>query len=280
MPAFDRALALTDADWIDFLAGAANGAVDGLTPPPLPDESVQDQYVGSHGVAALREAGAFYARVWAVLDAHGVARNDLGHLLDFGCGWGRIYRLFLRHAPPDHLVGVDIDDYCLDLCRQAMPYGTFIQSPVLPPLSLAERSLDIVTAYSVFSHLSQELFEQWLSEFGRLLAPGGFLFFTTLKPEHLDVWAELAVSGNEYYRAALARAAFSRSSWAAEIENGGFLFVPTGGGEMRDSSFYGEAIVTPQYLGRVASSFGFRIVEISAGLDLPQSFIALQRQSL
>jgi SAM-dependent methyltransferase len=279
VPDFSRALALTDAEWIDFLAGVAPGAVPGLPPPALPDESVQDRYVGSHGVTALREAGAFYSRIWSILDARGVSRDDMGRVLDFGCGWGRIYRFFLRHAPPAHLIGIDIDDHCIELCRSAMPYGTFLRSPVLPPLAFDPASLDVITAYSVFSHLSQASFERWLDEFRRLLAPGGFLFFTTLKIEHLDVWDRLAVSGNEHYRDALARAAFSRAAWETRIENGDFLFVPTGGGDMRDSSFYGEAILSPQYLVKLAPAFGFRIVEIAAGLDLPQSFVALHRES-
>lgn len=38
---------------------------------------------------------------------------------------------------------------------------------------------DLVFAYSVFSHLSEETHEKWLEEFRRILKPGGLLIVTT-----------------------------------------------------------------------------------------------------
>ena len=38
------------------------------------------------------------------------ARSEETPLLDFGCGWGRVTRFFLKDVAPGNLMGVDIDE--------------------------------------------------------------------------------------------------------------------------------------------------------------------------
>ena len=277
LSSFQIAGRLSDADWVDFLTGSRPEALDGLQPPIVPDPRVQEAYVGSSGDSAMREAGAFYSRIRAILDEHRVSERTIGRVLDFGCGWGRISRFFLRHCLPGDLVGVDIDEECIAFCREAMPYCTFFKCESSPPLPFGLASFDVVVAYSVFSHLAEDASRAWLAEFSRLVKPGGFLFFTTLKIEHLAVWAELAIGGNEHHKRALAAAGFSLAGWQRRAASGDLLFVPTGGGGVRDNSFYGEAIVTPGYLERHAPALGFSVLAFLSDTRLPQSFVALRR---
>lgn len=223
----------------------------------------------------MEEAGAFYRRARAVLDARELR---IGRLLDFGCGWGRIYRTFLRDSP--ELVGVDIDEECIDICRTAMPNGTFERCEPDPPLRFPDKSFDVVVAYSVFSHLAEHAFRSWMSELRRLLRPGGHVFFTTLKEAHLRRWDELSRTGNSYYKRSLAAAGFSKRRWERLARKGErILFVPTGGGDVRSHSFYGEAIAPRAFLERVLPELGFRIAELSSDDYLPQVFVAGLRRS-
>jgi SAM-dependent methyltransferase len=263
------ARSLTRTEWVEVLAGLR---VEPALPqaPPMPDAGYQ-AFVGSYGLDALAEAGQFYSAAGHIL--HG---ESVGRLLDFGCGWGRIYRLFLRDTT--QLVGVDIDADVINVCRIAMPYGNFEVCAPDPPLQFPNESFDTVVAYSVFSHLAEHTFVAWMREFRRLLAPGGHVFFTTLREGHLNVWDELTRNGNDYYKAALTSAEFSRSEWERRAASGdGVLFVPTGGGDIRPASFYGEAIVSRCYLERTLPELGLALVEFADDHRLPQAFVAARR---
>ena len=271
---FADALSLTDEAWVEFLAHERS--VEGLVAPPLPDESMQRAWVGSSGLDALREAGRFTARALRLLGERGVPAEDIGRVLDFGCGWGRIYRLFLRNCRPGDLVGIDIDDGCIGVCSNAMPYGTFEPCDPMPPVGFDDASFDVVTAYSVFSHLAEEPLRAWLREFARVLRPDGVIFFTTLKEAHIESWK--ARRKEAAHGAALAAAGFKPRAWRRRAASGEVLFVPTGGGGTRESpSFYGETIVPQAYLEREASGLGFDLLEYSADDTLPQAFVALAK---
>jgi SAM-dependent methyltransferase len=259
-------------DWIAFLLGEAR--IEGVTAPPMPPAAMQDQFVGSNGRAALQEASTFCGKLYDRLSA---AQRAEGRLLDFGVGWGRLYRILLNRFKPQQLVGVDIDPKCITTCKEAMPYGIFEESPFEPPLRHGDAAFDAVYAYSVFSHLAEAAFEKWMGEFARLLKPGGIVAFTTLKEAHLGTWNALTTGDNPYYRAYLAQAGFDYAAWEARARDGKFLYVPTGGGDMRDASFYGEAIVTRNYLQARAPSLGFRLDTYQDGPELPQAFVVLER---
>ncbi|MBJ7968179.1 class I SAM-dependent methyltransferase, partial [Bacillus cereus] len=59
-------------------------------------------------------------------------------------------------------------------------------SPQPPVEFIRDNSLDIIFAYSVFSHLSEETAENWIKEFSRILRPGGIFIATTQARYFLD----------------------------------------------------------------------------------------------
>jgi SAM-dependent methyltransferase len=199
-------------------------------------------------------------------------------VLDFGCGWGRLYRVMLRWCSPRNMTGVDIDEKCIRMCRDAMPYARFVKTDVEPPLPFMTASFDIVYAYSVFSHLAQNASYRTLFELARVLKPGGLIAFTTLKRAHLDAWQAQVNGDSPYCRAHLARAGFDYTKWQERADRGEFLYVPTGGGDMRDDSFYGEAVITRHHLEIVAKGLGFGVRLFDDESPMPQSFVVLQRE--
>ena len=203
--------ALPDEQWLAaLLRSTEERIVDGVMFPSFPDAALQFRFVGASGEEALRKAFVFYTEIkrYATMLRIPIDRNT--RVLDFGCGWGRFYRFFLKDVAVANLLGVDVDQECIDLCRSTIPMGRFEKCDVRPSLaSAAKASFDLIYAYSVLSHLSEETALAWTKEFARVLRPCGMLIVTTLKQAHIDVWDRKMQSGGVHWQAALETAGFS-----------------------------------------------------------------------
>lgn len=267
---------MADRKWLEFLLGRRT--IPGLIAPPLPDVAIQSQFVGSCGAEAFVEAATFCAKLSDAASTYLFGLRSDCRILDFGVGWGRLYRVLLNHVDPANLIGVDIDQACIDLCRQAMPFGSFARNEARPPLPFDDESFEIAYAYSVLSHLAPEVSRAWLSDIRRVLRPGGLLVFTTLKTAHLDVWRAQARDGVPYYATCLEDAGFDHAEWSERAARGEALYLPIGGGGLRDASFYGETIIAEPAARRLADETGYVLRQFEDGTDLPQSFVVLQRR--
>lgn len=271
--------ALTDEEWLETLIKSTRErTVDGVLFPSFPDAGLQLAFVGSSGEDALREAFLFYRASKDYAAKLGIPTDRTARVLDFGCGWGRIYRFFLRDLIISNLVGVDVDQDCVDLCRRCIPMGRFEKCDFMPPLaSAADASFDWIYAYSVFSHLSEETASAWVNEFARILRPGGMLICTTLKGGHISVWESLMASGGKHWEEALEAAGFSGRKFRSDFEVGKFLYCGIGGGGVRSADYYGEAIISPAYVRRAwAPQFELHDY-VSADDRGPQAIIVAKR---
>ena len=266
---------IDERKWVRFLLG--DGRVRGIVAPPLPEAAIQSQFVGSCGAEAFVEASAFCSKLRTVARTHANALHADSRILDFGVGWGRLYRVMLNHVRPMTLVGADIDQMCVDLCSGAMPYGTFVRNGIAPPLDFTSQSFEVIYAYSVFSHLAPEVAEGWMKEFRRVLRPGGLVAFTTLKPAHLAVWRDQSSGADPNYVRCLERVAFDHDRWTARAAGGEALYLPIGGGDLREDSFYGETVLSMPAVHELAATAGLEVLVFEDGPDLPQSFVVLRR---
>lgn len=106
--------------------------------------------------------------------------NEKMRLFDFGCASGR----FLRHV---HAFGGDTTDAwgCdfvpenLNWVKQYLPSDIkVLLNNANPHLPFSDGYFDVVTAFSVFTHI--DMFEDaWLLELRRITKPGGLLYLTT-----------------------------------------------------------------------------------------------------
>jgi SAM-dependent methyltransferase len=104
--------------------------------------------------------------------------DDLGAILDFGCGCGRITRHF--HAlQKAQVYGTDYNPALVDWCRRNLPFGEFAVNQLHPPLVYRNGKFDFIYAFSVFTHLPESLQLAWLRELARVLEPGGHILVTT-----------------------------------------------------------------------------------------------------
>lgn len=103
-----------------------------------------------------------------------------GRIVDWGCGSARVSRHIVPTLHPGQtLTGFDIDAPAVDWSnRHVGPH--FRTCGLNPPLDLSPGTVDVVFAYSVFTHLSEAAFHVWLAEMRRILAPGGVVMFTIL----------------------------------------------------------------------------------------------------
>ncbi len=226
--------------------------------PNLPDEELQVGTIGSSGDAALREAFAFYLLVSGSFRKHAGALGPGTRVLDFGCGWGRMLRFFLRDTDPTNLWGVDPSRRLIEVCRQTNQRCQFVQSRLNPPSPFDDEYFDLVYSYSVFSHLSEGAHRMWLDEIRRILRPGGVLVATTWQREHIQRSEELRkadrASLSAWHRD-LAGLWMDTQYWLAEYDAGRFCYQPYPldthpWSYQNGDSHYGEACIPEPWVSR------------------------------
>ncbi len=190
------AVGMTSAQWSNLWLRAAGGEPVEVNLPPFPPEDVQKITNNVSGVETMRGAAQFY-RVADEEMTRCLSGNlaDL-KLLDFGAGWGRITRLFLRSIAPANLYGIDVDERLVGAGRDLLPGVSFERLVSGGPLPYADGQFDVVVANSVFSHLSLDFHLFYIKEIARVMRGGGLLLATTLSQRHLE-----AATGDERTRA-------------------------------------------------------------------------------
>jgi SAM-dependent methyltransferase len=149
---------------------------------PLPNEDRRKRVHGDTNTDGFILSGfSTYTKLSLTLERMGRSWDDFHHVLDWGCGSGRV----LRYLPPSsfsRLVGVDIDQDNIRWCETAYPTAQFAQVPLNPPTSLKSNDFDLVLGISVFTHLREESQKLWLSELARITKKGAILLVTILGP--------------------------------------------------------------------------------------------------
>ncbi len=217
---------LKNKEWLELIYNSLeNKSVkyDGYHLPKFPNETIQKNTTGQEGRKTLLEAFEFYEDCLIEFEKSKAFYKKEKVLLDFGTGWGRILRFFLKDFNPDFLYGVDINESLLKICQNTFEWGKFIKCEAFPPLDFNNESLDFIVGYSVFSHLSEMASRTWLEEFNRILRSGGMVAVTTRGIGFLDYCESLKSKENTGYTLALSNL-FDDFKKAKEDYNSG-LFV-------------------------------------------------------
>lgn len=101
-----------------------------------------------------------------------------GRCLDFGCGVGRLTQALAKNF--DRSDGVDISETMVDLAHQHNQFGDRCQYHVnqVPDLALFDDAgFDFVFSTIVLQHNPPDAAEHYITEFVRILAPGGIAVF-------------------------------------------------------------------------------------------------------
>jgi len=148
------------------------GAPDGL---PIPPANLIFMVAGSTDVAWFLRGGSLAAASIAdLVSSNGYAVKEIGAMLDFGCGCGRVLRHW--HGLPDtRICGTDSNSALVGWSRNNLPFADVRTNRLRPPLDYGGAEFDLAYALSVFTHLTAELQGPWMDELFRVLKPGGLL---------------------------------------------------------------------------------------------------------
>jgi SAM-dependent methyltransferase len=129
----------------------------------------------------LAAAGGLYEAdmLSDALGGIGVDFATVRDALDFGCSSARVLRVMAAAYPEITWRGCDPNAPAIAWAGENLPAIDFFQSADAPPLPLAEDSLDLVFAISIWTHLSPKLALLWFEEIRRVLRPGGHFVLTT-----------------------------------------------------------------------------------------------------
>ena len=237
---------LDDDGWLAMLNRSLDDPSVGL--PGFPPAETQALFVGFSGADALRPAFHLYKMVAARLGG----RLGSANILDFGAGWGRVIRMFLRETAPERLFSVDVDPEILEVCRQTGVPGTLTQVDPLGVLPFPDGYFGACYSFSVFSHLAEAHALRWLQELIRVTEPGGSIVFTTSDRRLLDVCVACfhkQVDRNpveENYARFFPDPVAAKAAFLA----GQHVFGPTGGhSPVLDKQAYGWACIPAPWVG-------------------------------
>ncbi len=243
---------LSDADWLIKLKSSVHDrTVDGVLLPGFPDISIQSRWVGSANENALDEAYRFYVNVKSSCKALGMPLHRNSKVLDFGVGWGRILRFFLKDVDDGNLFGVDIDPDILKVCEQTGMPGMLSKIDPSGPTNFDTESFDIIYAYSVFSHLPEATHLEWIKEFAKILKPGGVFIATTWPRRFIEFCLSLNKNESDYphhpvlneWYEALSKAFPEPDSAFSAYDAGKFVYVST-----LNVPLYGDALISKRYI--------------------------------
>ncbi len=145
----------------------------------LPPASLRYRVSGSLDIDLFLEVGErSYQDIETALRKIGKSLSSFQHILDFGCGCGRILIGFPKHSQTSHYYGTDIDADAISWCRENIHFANFDVNEPVPPLKYLSESFDFIYAISVFTHLNEDFQFHWLNELKRITKPNGFLILT------------------------------------------------------------------------------------------------------
>ena len=112
-------------------------------------------------------------------------------VLDAGCGQGKSFQPLYERFAPERIVGIDVEPRCIahstrvaEMLRGALPVE--VRRGDASALHLPDASVDLVFCHQAFHHLSRQ--EAALTEFYRVLRPGGLLLFAESTRAFIGFW--------------------------------------------------------------------------------------------
>jgi SAM-dependent methyltransferase len=250
----------------------------GIGLPALPSDDVQLGFTGQCGRPNLQQAFSFYRYVSSACQ---INQTSEPRILDFGGGWGRVSRFFLRDTKPERIYIAETREYAIECLRATGDLSHVIHNQPLPPISGLTEQFDLAYAYSVFSHLSEEYFHAWINYLLGVLRPGGYLAFTTRGQffinhlEHLHKDTDKPHARLEEHIRRLREEMPLPEEIRRRYVNGNFQFYPIGGSAELTSDFFGEAFVPRRY---IEQHFGPVFLDFNEEVpNVDQSVVILQK---
>ena len=174
-------------DEAPLIAALERSAAEAALPMPPADirYRIVNQTLGEYdflrvGIEARRS-------IEEALVVAGTRIEELGSVLDWGVGCGRIMRQWAPMFGQISFTGTDIDQAMIDWDVANIAGPRFAVNGAAPPLPCADDAFDLVYGASVFTHLDEAMQQRWLAELKRVLKPGGVLLLSTHGPNVFEL---------------------------------------------------------------------------------------------
>lgn len=239
----------SEAQWYELMVRSIREPViNGVEMPRFPHGRVQRGFVGSSDQQTMAEAFNFWRHVKMHAAALGRPVTRSTRFLDFGSAWGRYTRYFWRDIPSENLHGVDIDPEIIATCRYLGVPGNFRIIEPRGTLPYTDNSFDLMIAYSVFTHLPEDVAAHWMRELSRVAAPGAVIVYTVEPRRFLTFIETLDPASPNMWHALMATFKDRVPGLLSQFDRGEFCYIPTSGGAYRDADVYGDAAISERYI--------------------------------
>jgi len=271
----DLAKQLTPSEWHQLLvrSGETNGktTLSGIELPKYPPEQIQMNLNGRPASQSMPHGRDLYIYTMSEFD-RSVNFRKTGKYLDYGAGWGRIWRYFLRDFSFENCYAYDVNPNLLDLWDQINLSGKIHIGRAYEPLPYLDQYFDVVTSNSVWSHLSEELALDSLAKLRRTMKTGALLVLTTFGLKHLNNWKKMQSGEMKILRPGLKNITSNMDEMIKKYEDGEFVYISTGKERTHLVDYQLAAIPEKWFKTNVE---GFKIIDFDNG-QLPQSAVKLQ----
>jgi SAM-dependent methyltransferase len=135
-------------------------------------------------------------------------------------------------------------------------------------LPFEDGSFDLLIAYSVFTHLPEDVATHWMKELSRVAAPGAVLAYTVEPRRFLTFIEGLDPASPNLWHSLMATFKDRVPGLLAKFDNGEHCYIPTSGGAYRDADVYGDAAIPERY---ITEAWG-HLFRLANYLDDPSQF--------
>lgn len=240
----------TDDEWYQvLLKSIESNIVNEHKLPSFPNEEIQKRYIGHSKQQALAEGYQFYKAVKGYSKALGKEVHDRTNLLDFGMGWGRYTRFFMKDIEEVSLFGCDPSIEIINVCKECGVPGSLTLTEPTGKLPYPDNFFDIIIAYSVFTHLSESETAHWINEISRVSKPG-CVFIATLEPRRfltlIEKESKVRSAESNWWKG-LSRYADEIQKYYKLFDSGKFVFLDNGGKNF-SKNLYGDSVIPFSYI--------------------------------
>jgi SAM-dependent methyltransferase len=166
--------------------------------------------------------------------------SEVGSILDFPCGHGRVLRFLRARFPDADIAGAEIDGSALDFCRRTFSIVPFLSKIHFGDIELPRR-FDLIWCGSLFTHIEEQRASDLLRFFYDHLSDQGLCVYTTHGGRCIE-W----VQGKE---ATYGLSADGQQKLIREFQSKGYGYA-----DYPNESGYGISAVTHQRMCELAKS--------------------------
>lgn len=165
-----------------------------------------------------------------------LVEQDLGmagktiSLLEFASGYGAVTRHLPNTLPNARIVACDIHPAAMEFLKTRLRAEVLLSNSV-PEKFMPPQKFDVVFALSFFSHMPRSTWGRWLKQLYSVVAPDGYLIFTTQGPTSKQFFPDAVLTDEGYW--------FKAESEQKDL----------------DTDEYGQTIVTAEFVVREASKY-------------------------